>query len=570
VNRPVRLALLLVLAVAPRIAAQQPAATSCEACHADPDWFDEEGLAIVSGHAAGVHAEVRLSCHDCHGGNPSLAVADDIDLAMDEAFAENPYVGVPATGEIPGFCGRCHSDAVFMKRFRPDARIDQEAEYLTSHHGKALARGDLEVATCVDCHGVHGILRADDPLSPVYPTKIGETCRTCHEDAERMAGRTLADGRQLPIDQYARWRRSVHAAALLEREDLSAPACNDCHGNHGAAPPGLTSVAFVCGQCHGREAELFRASEKHTLQQDHNDLMEGETGCDACHEAPEPQAALTDLPALTECSSCHGNHGVVRASLAMLSPLPETPCAFCHEGPGALDIESPEPERSRRSYEALRDQLLAEGRASGLDGLELFDWLVHRAPRLGPHVQPGGSEQASEPRASFGRLFAKFRLGATSYTFEDPVTGDSVRAEVTRCTRCHAEEPLLADAPAGLETAAALVEGLREVSVLTARAERVLVQAQRGGVETRAAEAALDQAVDAEVELEVLVHTFDAAEDGRFAEKHAEGVEHAGQALAAGYAALDELAYRRRGLAVFLGLVLLVLLGLGAVIRRLG
>ena len=47
---------------------------------------------------------------------------------------------------------------------------------------------------------------------------------------------------------------------LYEKHDLSAPTCNDCHGNHGAAPPGLTSVANVCGQCHARQAELFQKS----------------------------------------------------------------------------------------------------------------------------------------------------------------------------------------------------------------------------------------------------------------------------------------------------------------------
>ncbi|MEZ5332276.1 MAG: cytochrome c3 family protein [Thermoanaerobaculia bacterium] len=562
---------LLLLPWAGAWAAAEEGETSCVACHSDPEWFDEEGLAVVASHRSGVHAAVGLSCHDCHGGNPSPDVADDLDLAMDAGFAANPFVGVPAKAEIPSFCGRCHSDPEMMKRFRPDARVDQEAEYRTSRHGKALAAGDTAVATCTDCHGVHGILRADDPASPVYPTRVADTCSTCHSDAERMAGRVSASGRPLPVDQYARWRQSVHAAALLDREDLSAPTCNDCHGNHGAAPPGLTSVAFVCGQCHGREAELFRASEKHALQQEHNELMEGEAGCDACHEAPEPQAALTALPALTECSSCHGNHGIIRASVAMLAPLPDTPCAFCHEGPGTLDADSPEPEKAARSYETLRDELLAEGRGRGLEGTALFDWLVERVPQVPPHLRSTGSGAApAQPRESFARLFAKFRLGSTGYSYDDPVSGEAVHAAVTRCTDCHAAEPVLAEAPVGLETAAVMVQDLRELSVLTARAERVLVRAQRGGVETRAAEAALDQAVDSAVELEVLVHTFDVAAGGRFAEKHAEGVVHAKKALEEGYAAGDELEYRRRGLAVFLGLVLLVLVGLGSWIRRLG
>ncbi len=45
---------------------------------------------IVSGVHAGIHAEVGLSCHDCHGGNPDPALADDMTAAMSETFASNP------------------------------------------------------------------------------------------------------------------------------------------------------------------------------------------------------------------------------------------------------------------------------------------------------------------------------------------------------------------------------------------------------------------------------------------------------------------------------------------------
>ena len=224
-----------------------------------------------------------------------------------------------------------------MKRFRPAARVDQEQEYWTSQHGAGLSQGDENVATCISCHGVHGILRPGDPHSLVYPTQVAGTCGTCHADAALMSGYVTGTGQPLPIDQYARWRESVHAESLLVREDLSAPTCNDCHGNHGARPPGLDSVTFVCGQCHGREADLFRASAKRVGFEEHNDYLIdiGDDGCAFCHELPEPQAAIADIHSFGECASCHGNHGVVRPTLAFLSPLPDTPCAFCHEGADA-------------------------------------------------------------------------------------------------------------------------------------------------------------------------------------------------------------------------------------------
>ena len=58
--------------------------TSCTDCHADPDLFDEDAFDLEE-FAEDVHAEVGLSCQDCHGGNPDLKI-DDPDLAMDPDF----------------------------------------------------------------------------------------------------------------------------------------------------------------------------------------------------------------------------------------------------------------------------------------------------------------------------------------------------------------------------------------------------------------------------------------------------------------------------------------------------
>jgi hypothetical protein len=559
---------VLLAIVSPPALGAQTGATSCELCHGDAEFFDEESLQVARQHAASVHAAAGLSCHDCHGGNPDPALADDIFGAMDESFAERPYVGAPAPAAVPGFCARCHSNPTFMNRFAPDVRTDQEAEYWTSHHGQKLRQGDERVATCVSCHGSHDIVSADDPGARTYPTRIAETCGGCHSDAALMAGSTLADGRPLPVNQYALWGQSVHAEALLERQDLSAPTCNDCHGNHGATPPGLDSLTFVCGQCHGRQAELFRASSKRDLLSDHAGYLEGvgEEGCAACHEATEPQAALTDFASFGECSSCHRHHAVVRPSIAMLSPLPETPCAFCHEavssdGGAVVDVE---PVDSR--YVETRDGLLASA-PEGLDADRLFDWMVDRAQSLPFHTTPGAEGEAPALRPEFRHLYEKFRIGKTHFEYRDPVSGEQREGRVLRCGHCHGAEPALGE-PVGYETARSIIEHVRELTAEAAQAERTLLRARRGGVETREAQRAIEQAVDAQIELEVLVHTFSTAEDGLFLAKHAEGLEHARAGLAAGHESLRELGSRRRGLLVALFFVLLLLLGLGLRIRE--
>ena len=457
--------------------ASAEAATSCTtSCHEDKK----------AAFAKDVHAAVSLSCHDCHGGNPDPKLADDMAAAMEGVVS-------PARADIPEFCGKCHSSAAYMKRFNPAARIDQVTEYWSSGHGIRLKAGNERVATCIDCHSVHGIKRREQPDSPVHATKVAQTCSRCHA-------------------QYGRWKVSVHAKALLEKGDLSAPTCNDCHGNHGAAPPGLESVSFVCGQCHTREAELFRASGKHRF---------------------------------TECVTCHENHGVIRATVAMLGALPDTPCAFCHEGLGPVAQKVAEPRKKLENYREMRARLLEAAAALNLKGDARFDWLVDRAQHLPTHK---GQE--------FQRLFEKFRIGKTHYTYRDHLTGKDVAVPVRRCSDCHEDTT----------AAKAYVDMTRGLTSMIARSERILLAAHRGGVEVRKVRPALDSAVDSQIELETLVHTFALP---KIEAKQKEGLAHAEAALVAGQHSLDELGFRRRGLWFALGVILLVLAALVWKIRML-
>lgn len=556
---------LYLLLLVPLAAWAQPdAATSCVACHGDGEIFEPEQVRIVEDFSAGVHAEVGLSCHDCHGGDPDLELAEDVE-AMNEDFEPSPYVGAPGSEAIPDFCGRCHSDPAYIKRFHPGARTDQEQLYWTSRHGVALVGGDTNVATCVDCHGAHGIRRPEDPDSKVYPTRVGETCGRCHSDADRMASYTLPHGQPMPVDQYALWRHSVHARSMFERENLSAPTCNDCHGNHGAAPPGLDSVAFVCGQCHRREAELFRKSPKQAGFADHNEYLAdaGAEGCAACHEPSELGPGATVVHGFNECATCHGNHGILRPTVAFLSPLPETPCEFCHEASGqGIAV----PDVTQAHFENVRTALLSSAGDMGLSGDERFDWLIGQALALPFHLSPAMDDRESGPRPEFARFFQKFRLGRTVEVFDDPMTGHQVSVSTMRCEDCHAGELELS----GAGTSDSMIDRMRRLTALTASAERLMLAARRGGVEVRGGLAAIDRAVDSQIQLETLVHGFSVAEDSPFVAKYKEGIGHAQAAIEAGQSALDELAFRRKGLAVALVVILMVLVALALKIRQLG
>jgi predicted CXXCH cytochrome family protein len=291
--------------------AQAPAVAdddnSCIQCHATLTDEDQKRLLVTAQDlAADVHWQKGMRCQDCHGGDPTV-------LEIKAHQGKDDFKTVKTPADIPEFCGKCHADIGFMRHYKPSPRTDQLAEYWTSGHGRQLKeKGDLKVATCVSCHGKahgsgadrakHGILAVGDLDSPVYRTKLAKTCARCHADKELMAGREY-HGRPLGHDQYAKWRDSVHGKALLDKGDLSAPTCNNCHGNHGAVPPQVDSVANACGTCHGKVAKLFEGT-----QMRHKFEKEGLPGCATCHNAHDIVHPTDDMLGMERgavCLQCH-------------------------------------------------------------------------------------------------------------------------------------------------------------------------------------------------------------------------------------------------------------------------
>ena len=237
-----------------------------------------------------IHAQKGLTCASCHGGDPTKADMD----AMSKSAG---FRGKIERSQIPALCGKCHSDAAFMRQYNPSLRTDQWSQYKTSVHGKLLAKGDTNVAVCTDCHGLHDLRPPSDTRSKVHPLNVAETCARCHADASHMKNYGI------PTDQFVKYKSSVHHEALTLRDDLSAPTCTTCHGNHGAAPPGVDSVKNVCSNCHAFQAQMY---EKSTHK------------------------ALFQAAGLPGCVVCHNNHGINHPTDAKLGTGPEGVCMQCH------------------------------------------------------------------------------------------------------------------------------------------------------------------------------------------------------------------------------------------------
>jgi cytochrome c553 len=264
--------MLALLATA--VTAASAADISCLTCH-------EKERTL---YAPSAHAQAGLTCVDCHGGDPK---ATDI-----TAHATDNFKRPDNKKAIAELCASCHGD---VRRMNPyGLPTDQLDRYKTSKHGEQLfEHNDQKVAVCIDCHGIHDILKVKSPQAHVYPTNIPQTCGRCHGDAKLM------EEYKLPTDIVTQYKSSYHAYMVFEKGDLSAPTCVTCHGSHGAAPPGTKEVGEVCGKCHGRQHELFGKS-------------------------PHAEAAAAGL--FNECVSCHGNHGIQKASVELFARA----CVQCH------------------------------------------------------------------------------------------------------------------------------------------------------------------------------------------------------------------------------------------------
>lgn len=247
--------LLLLVAVA-AAAMEEPA---CLECHdVDPRF------------AESVHAD--FECGDCHPGT-------ELEAHMDEPRAAS--------------CVDCHEDAV-------DALA-------TSIHGGAAGAG---LVSCESCHGsIHLLQPATDPISPIHPRRLAQTCGDCHADEEFLADRPFALVRPL-----AAYLSSVHARALVEGK--GGADCSSCHGSHdiqqAIEPTSRVNprrVAETCGECHGEISVAFQKS------------VHGEALAHGVSDAPS-------------CSDCHGEHGILSpgepGSPVFATNLPKMTCGRCH------------------------------------------------------------------------------------------------------------------------------------------------------------------------------------------------------------------------------------------------
>jgi cytochrome b subunit of formate dehydrogenase len=225
---------------------------TCGKCHENLDITTKYDILIdhpIQIYARSVHGQatrggiyVAASCNDCHSSGGS---AHKILSPGSQESSINHF-------NIPTTCGQCHKGI--------------EGDFREGIHGQLVARGETDAPVCTDCHGEHGILSPDDPLSPVSRSKVAEmTCSPCHESAVLNEKYDIKTGRLTTfIDSYHGLKSKAG--------DTHVANCASCHGVHRILPasdPTSTvnpaNLQHTCGECHPNISEGMASTPIHGI-----------------------------------------------------------------------------------------------------------------------------------------------------------------------------------------------------------------------------------------------------------------------------------------------------------------
>ena len=104
-------------------------------------------------------------CTHCHGEHGIISPTDPASPVSRSQVAE-------AT------CTPCHESITLTEKY--GVSTGRRPTFIDNYHGLKSQAGDLFVANCASCHGVHMILPSPDPNSSVNPANLTETCGECH------------------------------------------------------------------------------------------------------------------------------------------------------------------------------------------------------------------------------------------------------------------------------------------------------------------------------------------------------------------------------------------------------
>ncbi|HHQ47966.1 MAG TPA: hypothetical protein ENK19_03685, partial [Acidobacteria bacterium] len=243
---------------------------------------------------------------------PLLALADPI------ATGSEPPGPLTAAHAVFG-CAACHARGTAGSRpvtcANGSCHRRVAGELRSSRHDRRYLEN--AAPSCVLCHGGHPVITGDAAEGRVCDLELEARCLSCH-----AAERYVVGPGPMPPGTVVQPERNVHAEARnLEGCRTAGISCFTCHGMHGTAalddprsPVSRRRIATTCGRCHPGERAAYLGS------------IHGE-GLDRGN------------PWSPTCVSCHGAHGVLRASEQRARTSAGRvvyTCAGCHEDPRVI------------------------------------------------------------------------------------------------------------------------------------------------------------------------------------------------------------------------------------------
>ncbi len=149
---------------------------TCGKCHkaVEQDFFEGiHGQLVARGET---DAPV---CTHCHGEHGILSSSDPASPVSSAKVAEIT-------------CSPCHESITLTEKYGLTA--GRYTSFIDSYHGLKSKAGDVHVANCASCHGVHRILSSTDETSTVHPENLQDTCGECHPGISTALATTSIHG----------------------------------------------------------------------------------------------------------------------------------------------------------------------------------------------------------------------------------------------------------------------------------------------------------------------------------------------------------------------------------------
>ena len=428
--------------------------------------------------------------------------------------------------------------------------------------------------SCAECHG--GDMNGEDQESAMNPKKgfigvpkkdiISERCGRCHNDANIMK----KYGYKGKTGQLAMLKKSVHGQSTM-KDNLMILQCTTCHGGHGikpvASPEALVSpksIIGICTKCHSDANFMKQYNPALPIDQ----LEKYRT---SVHGVKNAQGDMKTAV----CSSCHGNHDILKSSDATshvnVFNIPAT-CGKCHSNAQYM-----------KQYGIPTSQL--DDFTNSVHGNALLKKHDASAPSCnschGNHgAVPPGVQSIGNVCGTCHVLNAQlFAKSLHKKAFDDK--------NIPECETCHgkhriqpATEALLSTGPnticgkchtaslepKGFNSAIAMKRLIDSLTSDEKTAIQLINGAEQKGMEVSDAKFKLRDVRQARLKSRTAVHSFNLKE---FESTIGEGLKITSMAKAEAESAVHEFFFRRWGLGVSTLIITLLAFGIWLYIKRL-